>query len=50
MNMSEHRFAVRVKPGAGKQSVADRDKIVVVQASPDRLALIIDKVTELRDK
>ena len=27
-----------------------RDKIVVVEASPDRLAKIIDQVTNLRDK
>ena len=98
--MSDYRFAVRVKPGAAKQSVggshpgphgpalvvavtapavdgkanealrkalattlnvrrADigivvgahgRDKIVVVEASPDRLAKIIGQVTELRDR
>ena len=98
--MAEHRFAVRVKPGAAKQSVggshpgphgpalivavtapavdgkanealrkalagmldlrrADigiavgahgRDKIIVIEASPDRMTMIIDKVTELRDK
>lgn len=98
--MPEHRFPIRVKPGAAKQSVggshpgphgpalivavtapavdgranealrkalaaaldvrrADieiavgahgRDKIIVVDASPDRLALLIDRVAELRDK
>jgi hypothetical protein len=98
--MPEHRFAVRVKPGAAKQSVggsypgphgpalvvavtapavegkanealrkalaaalnirrADleithgshgRDKIVAIQASPSQLKVIIDQVTELRDK
>lgn len=98
--MSDYRFAVRVKPGAAKQSVggsypgphgpalivavtapavdgkanealrkalaatlnlrrADidiavgahgRDKIIVVDASPDQLAKIIDQVTNLRDK
>jgi hypothetical protein len=98
--VSDYRFAVRVKPGAAKQSVggsypgphgpalivavtapavdgkanealrkalaaalnlrrADidiavgahgRDKIIVVDASPDQLAKIIDQVTNLRDK
>ena len=98
--MSDYRFAVRVKPGAAKQSVggsypgphgpalivavtapavdgkanealrkalattlnlrrADveiavgihgRDKIIIVEASPDQLAKIIDQVTNLRDK
>jgi uncharacterized protein YggU (UPF0235/DUF167 family) len=98
--VSDCRFAVRVKPGAAKQSVggsypgphgpalivavtapavhgkanaalrkalaaalnlrrADigiavgahgRDKIIVVDASPDQLAKIIDQVTNLRDK
>lgn len=97
--MTEHRFAVRVKPGAAKQSVggshpgphgaalivavtaravdgkanealrqalaaaldvrrADvgiahgthgRDKIIVIEVSPERLDMIIERVAKLRD-